>query len=270
VQTRSSTLAAPVALGLLLAIAVGAGTASAKPEGVLPALGGAAKARMNKIRAFVASWLGTPYLWGGETRDGIDCSGFQRELYRTLFQVELPRTTHDQILLGVDVPIRPEALGKNFQPGDLFFYVDSMGTPNHVVSYMGDGKFTHSCGGRGVVIDGFEAIWGRRIVGRRVLVPAKGGDGGFGPIPAAGPIVPVRIPCPPGVAVNPEHIRRFMREPLDPKELEITEICPWRALGDELKRRGGPAVAENLLRIDEAVSYLESIEFLDGALAPRR
>jgi hypothetical protein len=165
------------------------------------------------------------------------------------------------------VPIRPEALGKNFEPGDLFFYVDITGTPNHVVAYMGDGQFTHSLGGRGVIIEGMSAVWGRRVVGRRVLVPARG-QGGEGAIAAAGPIMAATaIPCPPSIVPSPDHVRRFLREPIgDMKELGLREICEWRALESALKRRGGPAVEENVAKIKGAVEWLESIEYLQGSL----
>ena len=152
--------------------------------GVLASIG----AYVTDPKRFAFSWLGTSYLWGGTTRSGIDCSGFLREMFRTVYNVELPRTTRDQINLGREVRIDFRDLGKNFEPGDLFFYVDSTGTPNHVVTYIGQGQFTHSAGGRGVVIDGWKALWGRRIVGRRVLVPAReGGTVDDGPIPALAP-----------------------------------------------------------------------------------
>src|SRR6185503_17638703 len=53
--------------------------------------------RAARIRDFANRWLGTPYLWGGDARGGIDCSGYSREMYREVFKVELPRTTKDQI-----------------------------------------------------------------------------------------------------------------------------------------------------------------------------
>jgi hypothetical protein len=243
--------------------------ATARPTETAAPLSGRARARAVKMRSFASHWLGTPYLWGGETREGIDCSGYQRELFRTLFNVELPRTTRDQILLGVDVPIVPTALGRNFEPGDLFFYVDMTGTPNHVVTYIGDGQFTHSAGGRGVVIDGMQAIWGRRIVGRRVLIPARGDGNNFGAIPAAGPITPIAIPCPPTITPNPEQVRRYLREPIaDTRDLGLKEICEWRALGTALKKRGGPAVEANLTKIDQSIEWLESIEYLEGTMSP--
>ena len=42
-------------------------------------------------------------------------------------------------------------------------------------------------------------VGGHAVVGRRALVPSQGGHGGYGPIPAAGPIVPFEVPCPPSI-----------------------------------------------------------------------
>src|SRR5882672_10902629 len=49
--------------------------------------------RAARIRDFANRWLGTPYAWGGDSKAGIDCSGYLRQMFRELFNVELPRTT---------------------------------------------------------------------------------------------------------------------------------------------------------------------------------
>ena len=222
---------------------------------------GGAATRAASIRRFANRWQGTSYRWGGNTRSGIDCSGYSRQMFRDLFNIELPRTTRTQIKLGVDIAVRPGALGTGFEPGDLFFYVDPAGIPNHVVVYMGDGQFTHSASGRGVVVDGFKALWGRRIVGRRMLVPARGGGGGYGPIPAAGPIVAQAVPCPPSIRARPEETRRFRIEPLgDFKALPARDLCDWRALAKDLRRRGGRHAESNAVQLDEYVVWLQSID----------
>lgn len=234
-------------------------------------LSGRAANRAAKLREFSFAWLGTPYLWGGTTKNGIDCSGYLREMFRRIYDVELPRTTHGQINMGRPVPIDPNNLGKGFEPGDLFFYVDRTGTPNHVVTYIGNGQFTHSASGRGVVVDGFKALWGRRIVGRRVLVPA-GGAGeniAIGAIPAAAPLVAQEIPCPPSIRAKPEEVRRYRLEAIGSfKPFAQREICEWRALKSALQRSGGPAAAENVKKIDGQVEWLESIDALKEQIDP--
>jgi hypothetical protein len=227
-------------------------------------LSGRAAARAQRLRAFAFDWQGTPYLWGGNTKHGTDCSGYLREMFRRIYDLELPRTTRDQIQVGVPVSIEPRNLGRGFQPGDLFFYVDRTGTPNHVVTYIGNGQFTHSASGRGVVVEGFKALWGRRIVGRRVLVPASRAEGyALGPIEAAGPIDAQEIPCPPSIRALPHEVRRYRLEALgDLKSLGSREICEWRALKTALEAQPGPASTRNAQRIDAQIEWLESIEAL--------
>ncbi len=226
-------------------------------------LGGAAD-RARKIRSFANGWMGTRYQWGGETRGGVDCSGYSREMFRQVFGIELPRTTRTQIKLGQDVPIEPGRLGVGFEPGDLFFYVDPAGIPNHVVVYIGNGQFTHSASGRGVVVEGFKALWGRRLVGRRVLLPAREGSGQvYAAIPAAPSFTPTAVPCPPSVRPRPDEVRRYRTEALhlaEIKNLPERELCEWKALGEALRRRGGPAGARSASVVDEYTSWIESID----------
>lgn len=237
--------------------------------GTVKDLAGQAKARAVQLRNFAFSWLGTPYLWGGVTRGGVDCSGFLREMFRTVYNVELPRTTRDQINLGQEVRIDFRNLGKNFEPGDLFFYVDLTGTPNHVVTYIGQGQFTHSASGRGVVVEGFKALWGRRVVGRRVLVPARDNSGpDDAPIPALAAFRPQEVPCPPSIRPRPEDLRRYRVEPIG-DAVDAREICEWKALEAALAAKPGPASEANIQRIKRQVEWLDSLEALADTLRAR-
>ncbi len=113
-----------------------------------------------------SSWYGTPYLWGGEDRRGIDCSAYVREVFRHGVRVELPRTTRSQIMRG-------ERVGQSqLQAGDLVFF-DTLdrGTVTHVALYLGDGKLAHASSSKGVTEADLSkryyqrAYWGsRRIV----------------------------------------------------------------------------------------------------------
>jgi cell wall-associated NlpC family hydrolase len=61
-------------------------------------------------------FLGAPYLWGGRTIMGIDCSGFTQVVYR-MAGVNIPRDAWQQAAIGIDVPLIGEA-----QTGDLAFF----------------------------------------------------------------------------------------------------------------------------------------------------
>jgi peptidoglycan DL-endopeptidase CwlO len=79
---------------------------------------------------------GTPYVWGGSTPAGFDCSGFTQYVYGQL-GVQLPRTSEEQATSGTAVASLAEA-----QPGDLVFFAGSDGTassPGHVGIYVGNG-----------------------------------------------------------------------------------------------------------------------------------
>jgi hypothetical protein len=85
------------------------------------------------------SYLGTPYVWGGTSRSGIDCSGLVQAVYAA-YGINLPRVTYQQIGVGDSVPVN------KLQPGDLvFFDTDkSKKGPDHVGIYIGGGKFIHA------------------------------------------------------------------------------------------------------------------------------
>jgi cell wall-associated NlpC family hydrolase len=87
--------------------------------------------------ALAESLVGAPYLWGGESPGGFDCSGLVQYVYRQL-GVDLPRTSEEQAIVGTPVPALADA-----QPGDLVFFPGSDGTaehPGHVGIYLGNGE----------------------------------------------------------------------------------------------------------------------------------
>ncbi|MBO1265744.1 C40 family peptidase [Proteiniclasticum sp. SCR006] len=80
-------------------------------------------------------FLGTPYVWGGTTPSGFDCSGFTQYVYRH-FGVNLPRVSRAQGTYGTKVSY------SNLQAGDLVFF--GSGGISHVGIYIGGGNMIHS------------------------------------------------------------------------------------------------------------------------------
>lgn len=88
--------------------------------------------------------IGVPYVWGGTTTSGFDCSGFTQYCYRQS-GVSLPRTSREQFRVGTF--IAADNLGA-LKPGDLVFfgYGADPGRIHHVGMYIGDGNFIHAPG----------------------------------------------------------------------------------------------------------------------------
>jgi cell wall-associated NlpC family hydrolase len=99
-------------------------------------LGGAVESALGtRIVGLAHKYLGTPYVWGGRSPKGFDCSGFAQYLYGQV-GVSIPPTTYTQWKAG-------RSVGKSqLQPGDLVFFrgSDSIGgLPGHVGVYIGHG-----------------------------------------------------------------------------------------------------------------------------------
>lgn len=83
-----------------------------------------------------AQYLHTPYVWGGTSPRGFDCSGFVQYVFRQ-YGYSLPRTAADQASVGKKV-------SKNdLKPGDLVYFA-SGGSIDHIGIYVGSGKFIHA------------------------------------------------------------------------------------------------------------------------------
>lgn len=111
-------------------------------------------------------FLGVPYLWGGTSPFGIDCSGFVQLVYR-LNGIKLLRDAHMQAEDPRAIPVEKSDL----QPGDLVFFAGGQDKSRitHVGMACGDGTFIHSSGGAvGVTINNLsdhpydQNYWGAR------------------------------------------------------------------------------------------------------------
>ena len=110
-----------------------------------PALNGESNLA-SQIIANAKQHLGTPYVWGGTTPKGFDCSGLVQYVFQ-LSGINLPRTTTEQVKVGTYVS------KSNLQPGDLVFLQNTYRQGvSHVGIYIGDGQMIHASSSKGVVI----------------------------------------------------------------------------------------------------------------------
>ncbi len=94
-------------------------------------------------------WQGVPYRPGGQSKRGVDCSGFVQLTFRERFGLQLPRDTRGQSTLGAPISNR------GLQPGDLLFFKTGRRS-QHVGIFIQDGQFLHASTSKGVIISDME------------------------------------------------------------------------------------------------------------------
>ena len=117
-----------------------------------------------QIAAYAQKFVGYPYVYGGTTPSGFDCSGFVQYIYRQ-FSVSINRTATAQLANGYSVSY------DSLRPGDLVFF-GSGSYASHVGMYIGGGQFVHAQGSAtGVVISNLTESWYlNRYIGARRIV----------------------------------------------------------------------------------------------------
>lgn len=109
--------------------------------------------------------INTPYLWGGTTSNGIDCSAFVMTVFRKALDIELPRTSIMQSTVGEEVS------REDLQFGDLVFFNTIGRRISHVGIYLGESYFAHSSSSGGVKVSSLNEDYynGRYVIARRVI-----------------------------------------------------------------------------------------------------
>jgi len=111
-----------------------------------------------KMLMEVIKYLNTPYKYGGNTKDGMDCSAFTQILYRDVFNINLERSARLQYNQGKVLSSDDE-----LKFGDLvFFNTRQRVKPGHVGIYIGDNLFAHASTKKGVTITALDYDYYRR------------------------------------------------------------------------------------------------------------
>ena len=122
-----------------------------------------ASATGSAIVKYSYNFLGIPYVWGGTTTSGLDCSGFTKLVYAH-FGINLPRVSRDQAKVGTYVPI------SQAQPGDLVYFGQTNVT--HIGIYIGNNQMIHAPSpGKSVMIssmtwhlNNYNIVGARRVI----------------------------------------------------------------------------------------------------------
>ena len=114
---------------------------------------------VNQIMSLARKMIGVPYVWGGTSATGLDCSGFTMRIYH-LVGVNIKRLADEQYYQGTptDDPL----------PGDLVFFSTYLPGPSHVGIYLGGNYFIHASSRKGVTISSLDdAYFKKRYLGAR-------------------------------------------------------------------------------------------------------
>lgn len=124
--------------------------------------GAASSGQGQQIVQYALKYTGVPYVWGGTSCNGLDCSGFVKTVYSEM-GVNLPRVSRDQANVGSSVA------WDDLQAGDRLYFACKGAEVDHCGIYMGNGLFIHSSVRRGgVAVDNLSSgFFARTLVTAR-------------------------------------------------------------------------------------------------------
>lgn len=131
--TASSALAQTVSTPVVESAPV----VSAAPVATAPVVTPALSAPTGDVVSIAAKYIGVPYVWGGKTPSGFDCSGFTSYVFREAYGIEIGGYTVPQENSGTQIAVSAA------QAGDLIFW-GSSGATYHVAIYVGGGQYIHA------------------------------------------------------------------------------------------------------------------------------
>jgi peptidoglycan DL-endopeptidase LytE len=116
-------------------------------------------AKVNALVTEAKKYIGVPYVWGGSTPSGFDCSGYLQYVYNKV-GISIPRTV--ATIWSATKPVSAPRVG------DIVFFETYTSGPSHAGIYLGDNKFIHAGSSRGIEIsDMNNSYWKPRYLGSR-------------------------------------------------------------------------------------------------------
>lgn len=127
-------------------------------------------ATQNELTTAAYKYIGVPYLYGGTTTRGLDCSGYTQLVYKQM-GISINRTTTTQYKQGTAVS------KNNLQVGDLVFFNTFGSGVSHVGIYVGNNKFTHAGTSTGVTTASLgSSYWAQRYIGAKRITTFTNGS----------------------------------------------------------------------------------------------
>lgn len=112
-----------------------------------------------RMLEFIEEWYGTPYRYGGTSKQGVDCSAFVNFFMSAVYGLSVPRNSKEQYSAAKKIK------KKQLEEGDLVFF-NTRGGVSHVGVYLGNNKFAHASTSSGVTISDLDDdYYDRRYVG---------------------------------------------------------------------------------------------------------
>ncbi|MFC7373151.1 NlpC/P60 family protein [Fictibacillus iocasae] len=112
--------------------------------------------------SYAKQFTGVPYLWGGTSPSGFDCSGYIYYVFKNSQSITLPRTASQMYTLGTKV--------SSLAPGDLVFFSTYAPGASHVGIYIGGGNFISATSSKGVsIVPMSNTYWSARYIGAKRL-----------------------------------------------------------------------------------------------------
>ena len=117
----------------------------------------------SSLEQLAKSWIGTPYVYGGSSKSGTDCSGYVMQIYKAHYGISLP---HNAGQMYDDSRGSSVSRG-SLQEGDLVFF-GSFWKIDHVGIYLKGDRFTHASSSKGVIISSMsDNYWRPKYQGAR-------------------------------------------------------------------------------------------------------
>ena len=113
-----------------------------------------------KLYRFIDDWYGVPYKYGGQSKAGVDCSGFINTLFIDVYDKKVPRTTSQ-------IAKESKSISKTkMQEGDIVIFDIQGKKHSHAGVYLKNGKFVHASSSKGVIISNLNSSYYQKAFGK--------------------------------------------------------------------------------------------------------